>query len=482
MKRASSAAPSAADQQPARAEIYPRWERWAVRVVLVVFVAAGINLIHNLAFIGQDYTFHVACTESLMQNPGQWFTFDITNRPLTYWIGAACAWFTHGRECWDLASLLFVFLNALALGLLHDSTRRFIASPLLRVAAVTFVAFLPPTLVTTVVYAADATAQLPFVLVAWSLLRSIDARTTFASAGYAGLAGLTLCVGNLAKFTFIFLPVAVVLAAVLLWRWKRITGQRGWIIGILAAAVPMIASGCVYLAAQRGVSLYLAALREAQGNVSPEKPRHDFDWKGTGEMTWSSLLLVKPSDARIFQAPGYYDPPATSEGSHPLLAPNDYSYPALLHLGVFTDVLGYAEQGATNEGKFRSEPQQTMARRAVWLGLLFSVPAFVAVVALGGRALRALFGRGRAPPTGPLLWWIMALIWYLPLVLALPFLHHAYEWGYWLPRLVLPALWGFALVLFAAIDEFFPRRRGAAAAVAALVLLQAAVHIRSVWF
>jgi hypothetical protein len=76
----------------------------------------------------------------------------------------------------------------------------------------------------------------------------------------------------------------------------------------------------------------------------------------------------------------------------------------------------------------------------------------------------------------------MALAWYLPLVLALPYLHHAYDWGYWLPRLVMPALWGFALVLFAAMDELLPWRRTAAAVVATLVLVQAAVHIRSVWF
>jgi len=479
MKRAPFPAQPAADPLPPRAETLPRWERWAVRVVLAVFVAVGINLIHSLAFIGQDYTFHVACTESLMKNPGQWFTFDLTNRPLAYWIGATCAWFTHGRECWDLASLLFVFLNALALHLLHDSTRHFITSPQLRVAAVAFVAFLPPTLVTTVVYAADATAQLPFALVAWSLLRSIDARTTRASAGYAGLAGITLCLGNLAKFTFIFLPVAVVLIAVGLWRWKRITGRRSWTIGLLAAAVPVIASGWVYFAAQREVALYLAA----QHDVSPAKPRHNFDWKGTGEMTWSSLLLVKPLDVRIFQAPGYYDPPEAGADTHPLLTSNNYSYPALLHLGVFTDVLGYSNLGGGNEGTPRPEPQQTMARRAVRLGLLFSVPACLAVVAFGGRTLRALcFRPERAPPTGPLVWWTMALAWYLPLVLALPYLHHSYEWGYWLPRLILPALWGFALVLFAAMDELFTHRRLAAAVVVTLVGLQAAVHIRSVWF
>lgn len=413
--------------------------------MLCGFVAVGINNIHNSAFIGQDFSVHVICTEHLMGHPGQWFSFDYTNRPVPYWIGVACSWFTHGKAPWELAALIFVILNALGLHLLHDGARRFIGSPLLRVAVVGFVAFLPSMLVTTVVYAADTVAQLPFALAAWSLLRSAEASTTRACAGYAALAGITLWMGNLAKFTFILLPVAVILIIAILWRWKRIAWRRGLLIGGLAAVVPMIGGGWIYYAARR--------------DVAKEPARHLIDWKGTGEMTWRSVLRVKRSDVRIFQAPGYWDPPPVNGGCLPLLANNSYSYPALFHLAVFTDVLDYANQGSLDNGTPRPEPQKIFSRVAVWLGLLFSVPAFLAVMAFGGRTFLALVWPQKAPATGVFIWGVMALVWYLPLVYVLPYLHNAYEWGYWLPRLVMPALWGFALVLFSSVDELAAKRR-----------------------
>ena len=446
----------------------PIWEKWALRILLGLFVIIEVNGIHNLAYIGQDYSLHVMCTEHLMRDPSQWFTFDFTNRPMPYWIGAACHWFTHGRMAYDLASLIFVGLNALALYLLHDGTRRFISSPLLRVAAVTFVALLPSTLVTSTVFAADAVAQLPFVFTVWCLLRCANARTVGASTSYAALAGATLCVGNLTKFTFLFLPAAVTAIAGLLWWWKRTTLRQALIIIGLAAVVPMIASCWIYRAAQR--------------DVAHEEPRHTFDWKGTGEMTWSSVLLVKSRDNRIFDAPGYWDPPANPGAGLPLLASNSYSYPALLHLAIFTDVLDYANQGGTDNGTPRPELQKKFSRFAVRFGLLFSVSAFLAMAAFIGRTAFAIFRPSVAPSTGAVVWGIMALTWYAPLVAVLPYLHNSYEWGYWLPRLILPALWGFALILFSTAERVFAGRRNAAYVIAALVLFQAVVGVRSIWY
>ena len=42
--------------------------------------------IHQGVFAGQDFSFHVGCTNRLLGRPGEWFTQDVTNRPLIYWI------------------------------------------------------------------------------------------------------------------------------------------------------------------------------------------------------------------------------------------------------------------------------------------------------------------------------------------------------------------------------------------------------------
>jgi hypothetical protein len=77
----------------------------------------------------------------------------------------------------------------------------------------------------------------------------------------------------------------------------------------------------------------------------------------------------------------------------------------------------------------------------------------------------------------------MALAWYLPVVLVLPYVHDAYLCGYWLPRIVLPALWGFGVVLLAEADERLATRpRWQTGLVAGFIFIQALIHLRSVWF
>jgi len=55
--------------------------------------------------------------------------------------------------------------------------------------------------------------------------------------------------------------------------------------------------------------------------------------------------------------------------------------------------------------------------------------------------------------------------------------------GYWLPRLVLPALWIFFLSLFAAADRLPGRWRGSAGIILAiLVPVLSVLEIRSFWY
>jgi len=446
-----------------------RGERWAVGLILGVFVAVGFNHIHSNTLFGQDFDLHSRATEILLQDPSKWFPLDFTNRPLIYGLGAAGHWLTHGKAPYELAAVICVLLNTLALYFAHDSTRRFIASPWLRISAVAFIAFLPVTQIAAVVYAEDAVAPLPFALAAWGLLRSLESVSARASLGYAVLAGLALCAGNFAKFSFMLLPAAGAAAIILAWRWQRISWKRGVVIGALALLAPIITGGWIQLRAER--------------RFAGEPKHHTFAWPGTGEMTWADLLLVKPSDRRILDAPGYWDIVVINgQNEYALSQRHDYSYPALLHLGIYTDVLDYAGGGQLHDLPPRPEPQKTWSRWAVRLGLLSSAGIFLAVLAWVARSAAALVIPRLAPATGVLVWGLMALAWYLPLVLLLPYLHNVYEWGYWLPRLLIPALWGFGLLFFAAVDGLLAPRRRLPALLAGLVLIQAALHIRSAWF
>lgn len=447
----------------------PTWERWTRALLLLGFVAVGIEHIHTNTIYGQDFLLHSTSTEAIITDPGRWFPQDFTNRPLLYWLGAACHWVTHGKGTWEVAGLVFVALNTLALYLLHDTTRRFIRSPALRLAALGFVAFLPATQVAGIVYAADAICQLPFVLLLWGLLRALEADGPRARLGYALVAGLAVTVGCFARFTFLALLPAAAVVIVLAARWRRVTWGQAAAIAALAVLAPALPAGWLQ--------------HRAQQAFAAEPPHHQFDWHGTGEMTWSSLLLLKPADRHILDAPVYWDSEILeNRPRYSLLINNRYSYPALLHLGTFTDVLDYANDGEIDDGAPRPEPQKTLARWSVRLGLPFSVAMLLATLAFAARAAYAVARPAAAPSLGLTAWGLGALAWFLPIALSLPFLANAYDWGYWLSRLVIPALWGFGVVLFATVDERWPRARWLANLLAGLVAVQALLHIRSLWY
>ncbi len=444
----------------------PTWERWTVRVLLAVFAVVAFNGIRNGLSQGQDFSIHVANTRRLMYDPDKWFTADVTNRPLLYWIGGACLKFSHDRYTYALASMIFTAAGALALGLVHDAMRRVINSPVVRVAGLALLAFLPVTIVTTVVYAADTVVLLPFALAGWSVMRSLEEDSDRRAVGFAALAGLAFAVGDFSKATFLVVPGGVVFALLLLWRAGQLRAVRGWTLLVLAVLLPAFVGGWILI----------KCARETAG----EAPRHSFNWHGTGELTARSLFGLKISDLRIFNAPEYLET-ELRDGSpvYPLLIENNYSYPALLHLSVFTDVLNFADASVTP----RPEPQHSAALWSVRLGIIFSLGALVAVLVFWGQTLRALVRPQSMPSSAALVWSGLAMAWYVPVAGNLPFVYHAYAMGYWLPRLVLPALWVFFASFFVAVDHLPGSWRARAGALLViLVLILSVVEIRSVWY
>jgi hypothetical protein len=165
----------------------------------------------------------------------------------------------------------------------------------------------------------------------------------------------------------------------------------------------------------------------------------------------------------------------------PLLVHHGYSYPALLHLGVFTDVMNFTHGGYMNRIVARPAAQQTASNLATRTGMWLTAATVVAVMAFWATTIFSLVGRAHAPPLALIAWAALGTVWFVPLVATLPFVHGAYEFGYWLPRLILPALWSFLLILFAMIDRTSPPRWPTFFLIA-VVLIESAVHVRSVWY
>jgi hypothetical protein len=101
---------------------------------------------------------------------------------------------------------------------------------------------------------------------------------------------------------------------------------------------------------------------------------------------------------------------------------------------------------------------------------------------MGGTML-GVFRPASLPSAGLLIWGSFGLCWFLPIVLAMPYVRNVYLEGYWLPRLVIPAVWAFGFVLFATLDRLLgPGRQRVATLIVLAVLVQSAIQIRSLWY
>ena len=451
-------------------EPYSWWEGLALSAILVGFIYVCHRLILQNVTFGQDFPTHQAATEAIIKGPSRWLAPDASSRPLVYWVGRLVQHFRPGD--YRGASYVFSGLTALALFFAYDASRRVILSPLIRLCATAFIAFLPQTLIATVVYSADALVPFFFVLAGWALVRASEAKNGSRRVGWSLATGLALAGGVFTKAHFIFPALGVVLALAAYAAKDRLPWKSAVIAAAAAVVLPVALNGW----------LSRVTTENPAGLPAPAT----YDLTGTGEMTFRSLLLIKPYDRQILEAPPFYHPhPVPGSPDRfilPLIVENGFSYPALLHLGTFTDVLNYSK---TKRGGIedRPEPQQSAARGSVIEGLPFSILAVVALFAAWRSLLRGTFGRHALPAFAVIVFSLFGLLWFLPLAAVLPFIHHSYGWGYWQARVVLPALWVFFFGAFALVDSAAGGRRNRVGGVIlAITLIQITNEVRSVWY
>jgi hypothetical protein len=413
----------------------------------------------------------------MLKDPSKVFFLDTTSRPFIYWVGVGCQRIVPGDGGFQLASACFVALATLALGLAYDASRRAVRPAIFRLLGLAFIAFLPQTVIATVIFAADAAAALPFVLAGWSLVRALEADSKKPALRYAWLCGLALAFGDICKATFGLLPFAILLPLFALWRAKAL--------GLWSAA------GFIAITIFLPTIVAVAVAHAARVQLASAPPRHEFDWKGTGEMTFRSLLAPRSSDVLIFRAPPYgWRVTENGKTKFPILIENNLSYPALFHLGVFTDILNHSQNRldhpldiVRNGAPKRPPLQHWAARIAVSVGTPFTLLMAVGVLVSGYRILHGIITPAATPSVSLLVWSAFAWAWFGPIFGTLPFVHHVYAWGYWLPRLILPAVWVAYFGLFGLLASWSGHRVKLVAAVTSLVvILLIASEIRSIWF
>jgi hypothetical protein len=444
-----------------------RWERALIFAIFAASTILQLNGVLHHGFMGQDWRSNAESAAQALQMPApRWIVYVGVNAPALFWLSALVRYATGSTAYIATTSFVLVLANTVALCVWWRLAKATIQAPSVRLAALVTLAFLPCRIIHSTVFAGDAVVVLPFTLVLWltyELLRVADARR---QAKLAVAVSVALLAGISSRYT---MASAVPVALLLLLALRRAFPSRKVLAGALLLVV--IVPG---LLAAHYHHIY-THLPSADGRRAFWN--HDMDWR--------SLLMLRAADVDVLRAPQYLD--KVSLGGvevENLLSSNRHSYPALLHLSLFTDVLNIFQSDPSDSdfGVRDALHQQLMTlavRSAIPLSLLMICATAVYLLRAVSyvRRLRAGAADGSLPT---LIVLAFSVAFFANIALFLPFVQLAYHNGYWLSRLVIPALMGSCLLGFTFLDERL-RSSGARLTLLAYATAQAALHASFLW-
>jgi len=203
-------------------------------------------------------------------------------------------------------------------------------------------------------------------------------------------------------------------------------------------------------------------------------------WRPKGrlpEMNYWDLFSIKASDCQLFLAPEYFRAPqfrAPQYLKYDIRVPHKHSYLALSHYGVFTDPMNlfqdlrmppHLDTTLTPDLKTRRPWKTPVMIASMWLGALWTLLALIGTPWIFLVAMKDLW-RDRVQRED--ITTVFGVAYFLIIFLPIPFVYLGYLFGYWTPRLILPALLSFYLAAFLFIDRKIVRN---SARTASLVLL-----------
>ena len=465
------------------ARVFGLLRRYALCAIIAscyLWLAAHILL--NGGYLAQDNGKWVHFSKDIILGTSSWVfnpslsDLPITNPPLLFVLGAIAIQ-TFGEPYGiKIVSWLLAFLNLASLYLVWRLVRSVLAESW-NFWFVAFTATLPAYVITSVVYAPDALAILPFLGYCALNIRLMHekgpaTRTLVASC-------LVQIVGGVSKFTFIAFAPASLLMAVYLASRPTFSRNKKSLIFLIIFLIPFTVNMSV-LKWYEGDSNHWLRFPELQNRIALRS------------------FLPYPRDTDIFNAPAYFDPiledgkhiPVNSSGArddnqagrwgYQILIDNRYSYPALLHLGIYSDVMNIAF-GFQSPSAARSAQNQLFQKASLYLGIVFSLAVLLSNICFVIYAVFSFarwFGRYSRPPDTVIFFisaWLPSFCWYLLIVGSLPFMDAEVYWGgYWLPRLVIGPLIIFGAIGFwglRQLSRILPVARVLQAVVAAQIFL-----------
>jgi hypothetical protein len=455
-------------------KIWPIWLERPSRFRILWAVALGVSLVISVlaavrgGYVGPDYWMHLC----RIRDPTRFFDFSMADPPLYDLIGHAIFRLIGRSNAFPITlAILQAAINTAALWWFFLYSERSFKSPVLHLALVFFVTFLPVRIMHCVTSGADWMAVPVFVLLLFVFEKFFSEET--ATPKNAAFLGLALALGIWSKYSFVALLPAIFLLFAFLW-WKRRWRLTKFVtICLLSLALPSALLIHDYWAS-----------KYAKDSVAQTVwlPR-----SGVPDMGWKELFSVKSADLLLLKAPEYFrvrhrtGPDYWTAGFR---AAHKHSYLGLVHLGTFTDTMNlfqilpgphHIDRILIPDLKIRRPWKTKVMIGSVSLGLLWTILALIGTPWLLFKAVKHLWTdtlrREHAAA-------FLGTAYFLLLFLAIPFVYSGALGGAWTPRLILVPL----LCFFWAGFLFLDRTTGAkwpksSLVVLGLVLFQCVIEI-----
>ncbi len=430
------------------------------------FVPAGLLTVSFLlsifaafrgGYIGPDYPTHLA---RMIEWP-QVFDFGATSPPMYYLVGHGLFRIIGARNAFPVTlSIIQAGVNVVALGWFFVYVERRFVSPLVYAGLVGLLTFLPVRIIHAVTIGTDCTTIPLFVLVLF-LFDNFSSDETSTTRN-AALLGLALGLAVFTKYSFMaLLPVVLIAFS---WIWKK----RAW-------TLPRFAGVCIVsLALPLAITVYSFWASSQVHGYNTEK-----HWQRNGvpaDMNYKDLFSVKAADIHLFRAPEYF--------KRDILAPHKHSYLGLSHLGVFSDTMNLFQDLSVPQRfgnvlipdqKTRRSWKTSVMEMSILFGTVWTLLALVGTPWSSLPALRHLFKDRLEREDCAMLF---GVAYFLLMFLPIPFVYGGALFGYWTPRLILPALLCFFLAGFLLVDQqLVTKSKSIAFVLLALVAVQSATEI-----
>jgi ABC-type nickel/cobalt efflux system permease component RcnA len=387
------------------------------------------------------------------------FDFSASNPPGYYLFGYGLFCVIGSNTAFPIAlSILQAGSNAVALWYFFVYSERRFQSDLVRLAFVFFLAFLPVRVIHATTLGPDC-VTIPFFIILLFLFDNflIEETSTWQNAA---LLGFALAAAIFTKYSFMALIPAILVVFTFFAvnrRWKL---QRYIAISVFGLLLPSIISAHSFWASSR------------VHGYNTEK--HWLAKGGAPDMDFKDLFSLKADDLQLFRAPEYF--------KREILASHKHSYLALSQMATFTDPMNLFQDLSVPQ-QFGAVLLPDQKTRRPWKTPVMQISMSIGVVwtllALAGTAWTFLLATKkllrdkleREDITA-----ILGTACFLVIFLPIPFVHGGALFGYWTPRLILPALLYFFWAAFLLVDRKIARRPIIAVAAFVLVLIQCTIE------